>query len=82
MLEPTYISAGNSVASGPMNSSERSKTGFALATASNLSALYIRNQTRRRRSASIGSAVSWERALRLNTDSAWSRSRPSAHRTA
>jgi hypothetical protein len=57
MLRPAYTSAGNSVASGPMNSSERSRTGLARATASNLSALYMRNQTRRRRSASIGSGV-------------------------
>lgn len=36
---PTDISAGSSVASGPMNSSDRSRTGFALEAASNLSAL-------------------------------------------
>lgn len=51
----TYTSAGNSVDSGPINSSTRNSTGFCLDTASNLSALYIKNHTRRPRSALMGS---------------------------
>ena len=39
LLNDAHSSAGSSVASGPKNSSGRSRTGFARNTASNLSAL-------------------------------------------
>ena len=61
----THISVGNRAAPEPMNSSDRSNTGRAAATASNLSALWISHQTLRRLSASMGASFQLSSHIRV-----------------